>query len=230
MDPIGKVEDAIGYRFEDPTLLATALTHSSFVAEHPDAESYERMEFLGDAVLGLVTTDLIYEAMDEVPEGRMTKLRASVVDEATLAGMARTWGLGPALRLGVGEDRTGGRRRASILSDGVEATIAAVFLDGGYSAAADLVARFWADLIHERASGPDEIIDSRSKLQEVLASRGLTVSFHFHRSGPDHAAVFDASAVVEGEVVGRGVGSSKKAAAIDAARDAIESGTLTDIG
>lgn len=224
MDPIAAVETAIGHDFDDPDLLRTALTHTSFVAEHPDADSYERMEFLGDAVLGVITTDLIYAAMGSVAEGHMTKIRASVVDEGTLALVAAEWDLGPALRLGVGEDRSGGRARSSILSDVVESTIAAVYLDGGFDAAAELVGRVWSVLIEERTSGPEDIIDSRSRLQEILARLGREVSFDFDRSGPDHASVFEARAIVDGEPVGSGTGSSKKAAAIDAARSVLESG------
>ena len=215
------VEASVGHRFVDPALLGEALTHSSYSGEHPGARSYERLEFLGDAVLELVTTQLIFEAMPAAPEGIMTRLRASVVDEATLAGVARRWNLGPALHLGVGEERAGGAERESILSDAVEAVIAAVYLDAGFDRVRDLVARVWEPIVADRIDR-ETVIDSRSELQELLAKRGTQVSFGYHREGPDHAVEFTASAVVDGEVVGMGTGPSKKAAAIAAARDALD--------
>jgi ribonuclease-3 len=220
-DEIVAIEAAIDYRFSDTGLLLTALTHASYVAEHDGAESYERLEFLGDAVLELVTTDMIYHAMHDAPEGRMTRLRASLVDERTLARVAEAWEIAPALRLGVGEDRSGGRSRTSILSDVVEAVIAAVYLDGGLEPAAALVTRSWSDRLDERLAR-DHVMDPRSTLQERLAQRGETVRFDYRRSGPDHDVTFEATAIVGDRTVGTGSGGSKKSAAIDAARDALE--------
>lgn len=219
---IQAIEHAIGHTYADHELLVEALTHSSYAAEHDEAVSYERLEFLGDAVLELATTGLVYDAMPNRPEGDMTKIRASVVDEPTLAGIARQWGLDRAARLGIGEDRSGGRDRASILSDLVEALLGALYLDAGFEVARSVIERHWSPLIDERLS-LDDVSDPRSRLQEQLARHGRTVTFTFDRSGPDHAAVFTAAAEVEGTVVGRGTGGSKKAAAIDAAREALES-------
>ena len=218
--PISAIEEVLGYRFTDTAGLIEALTHSSYAAEHPDARSYERLEFLGDAVLELATTDLVYTAMPGEPEGEMTKIRASVVDEPTLASIARSWGLDGAARLGVGEDRSGGRDRDSILSDLVEAVLAAVYVDGGVDAAFDVINRHWSPVIADRLALPD-VSDPRSRLQELLARSGRTVEFAFRRDGPDHASVFTASATVDGVVVGEGFGGSKKAAAIAAASDAL---------
>lgn len=223
VDDIAAVEAALGHHFRDRAVVIEALTHSSFAAENEGAVSYERLEFLGDAVLELATTDLVFSAMPDQPEGDMTKVRASVVDESTLAGLAASWGLDRAARLGVGEERSGGRERASILSDLVEALLAAVYLDGGYRAALDVVRRHWDPLIEERISRPD-VSDPRSRLQESLAQVGRILEFSFERSGPDHAAVFTAAALVEGRVVGEGTGGSKKSAAIAAASDALERG------
>ena len=220
MSTIASIEEVLGYRFTDTAGVIEALTHSSYAAEHPEASSYERLEFLGDAVLELATTDLVYAAMPGEPEGEMTKIRASVVDEPTLASIARTWGLDRAALLGVGEDRSGGRDRDSILSDLVEAVLAAVYLDGGFPRAFEVVDRHWSPVIAERLALPD-VSDPRSRLQELLARTGRTVDFEFHRDGPDHATVFTASAIVDGAVVGEGSGGSKKAAAIAAASDAL---------
>ncbi len=214
------VQEAIAYRFDDPELLVTALTHSSFASEN-EVESYERLEFLGDAVLELATTERIYETLSDASEGRMTRIRAALVDEATLASVARANGLPSAIRLGVGEDRNGGRDRSSIQSDVLEAILGAVYIDGGPSAAFEVVLRLLGDTIAERVAAR-HVVDPRSSLQEHLAKQGKTVAFDYDRSGPDHAALYTATAVVDGEVIGTGTGASKKSAAIDAARTALE--------
>ncbi|MDJ0792205.1 MAG: ribonuclease III [Acidimicrobiia bacterium] len=224
-DALGSVEQAIGYTFTDRSLLVNALTHSSFAAEQPAAESYERLEFLGDAVLELVTTEMIFVAMPDGAEGSMTKIRASLVDESTLADIARRWQLPDVIRLGVGEERSGGRDRSSILGDAVEAVIAAIYLDGGFESAEAVVGSAWAPLLDDRMAAAD-VRDPRSALQEFLAKQGRKVTFEFEQSGPDHAIEFVATAVVDGTTVGEGTGSSKKAAAIEAARDALDSGAL----
>lgn len=215
-----EVQEAIAYRFDDPQLLVTALTHSSFASEN-EVESYERLEFLGDAVLELATTERIYASLEDASEGRMTRIRAAVVDEATLASTARENGLPAAIRLGVGEERNGGRERDSIQSDVVEAIFGAVYLDGGAAAAFGVVFRLLGGAIVDRLAAT-QVSDPRSSLQERLARKGQTVAFGFDRSGPDHAVVYTATATVEGEVVSTGSGASKKSAAIDAARGALE--------
>ncbi len=221
--PSERLQSSLGHHFSDDSLLTVAVTHTSYAAEHDGASSYERLEFLGDAVLELVTTDLIYAEMREASEGEMTKLRASVVDEATLAGVARSWSVPSVVRLGVGEERNGGRSRDSILSDVVEALLAAVYLDAGYSVVASVIERTWSRIITDRLATPGAS-DARSHLQETLAKTGRVVEYSFERTGPDHAAVFHATATVDGEVIGTGFGGSKKAAAIDAARKVLTDG------
>lgn len=216
------LEGRLGYRFASSSLLCEAVTHSSYAAEHPDASSYERLEFLGDAVLEMVTTSMIYEIMQDAPEGEMTKMRASVVDEASLATVAVDLGVPANIRLGRGEEQSGGHDKASIQSDVVEALLGAVFLDGGWSAADRVTRSLWRSIIDDRRDGSD-IMDSRSRLQEILARDGRVVTFEYERSGPDHAAVFTAAAIVNGERIAVGTGGSKKAAAIDAARCALDS-------
>jgi ribonuclease-3 len=217
------VEAAIGYRFDDPDLLTTALTHSSFASEN-DVESYERLEFLGDAVLELATTERIFGLLSNAAEGQMTRVRASVVDEATLATVARACGLPASIRLGVGEDRNGGRGRLSIQSDVIEAVFGAVYVDGGAAAAFEVVLDLLGDTISNRLEAPN-ISDPRSTLQESLARDGRTVRFEYQRSGPDHAVIYTATASVDGITVGMGSGPSKKSAAIDAAREALSDGS-----
>lgn len=214
------LETALGHDFSDPGLLETALTHSSYVAEHPHATSYERLEFLGDAVLELAATHLIFSMMEDASEGEMTKVRASVVDATSLGVIARRIGVGAWVRFGVGERTSGGADRDSILSDVVEALLGAVYLDGGWSSAAGVVADLWSDLIATSVDGA-RVTDPRSLLQEHLARRGETVTFTYERSGPDHETVFTAHAIVEGDAIGTGTGSSKKAAASAASTDAL---------
>jgi ribonuclease-3 len=215
------VQRTIGYNFRDTALLTTALTHSSYASEN-EVDSYERLEFLGDAVLELAITVKIFGAIVDASEGRMTRIRAAIVDEATLAAVARRIGLPTALRLGVGEDRSGGRDRASIQSDVVESVLGAVYLDGGAQASLDVVLRLLGDTIADRLAS-SQVSDSRSMLQEHLAQKGQVVSFEYDRSGPDHAVVYTAIASVDGHVIGTGSGASKKTAAIDAARAALAS-------
>lgn len=218
-DALDMVQRAIGYHFSDSALLTTALTHSSYASEN-EVDSYERLEFLGDAVLELAITLEIFGALDDASEGRMTRIRATIVDEATLASVARRIGLPAALRLGVGEDRSGGRDRASIQSDVVESVLGAVYLDGGAQASLDVVLRLLGETVADRLAS-SQVSDSRSMLQEHLARKGQVVSFDYERSGPDHAVVYTATASVDGHVVGTGTGASKKTAAIDAARDTL---------
>lgn len=225
--PHGVLDDfqtSIGYRFSDPELLRTALTHGSFVAENDGVESYERLEFLGDAVLELLTTELIFAQMPDANEGTMTKVRASVVDVVSLADIARELEFGAVMYLGVGEARSGGADRDSLLSDVVESVLGAMFLDGGIEVARRFVVTHWQDRIRYSIDAND-VTDSRSLLQEFLARRGKSVTFTFERTGPDHAAVYESDAIVGGETIGSGTGSSKKAAAIAASADALKRNT-----
>jgi len=220
LETLASLEGRLRYSFSDPSLLVEALTHTSFSAEH-STPSYERLEFLGDAVLGLVTARMIFDLFPDAPEGEMTKLRAVVVDRRSLASVGRGLGITAHIRVGRGEERSGGRDRDSIVSDVVEAILGAVYTDGGWESADRLVRREWSPVIDERASSSGTT-DPRSRLQELLAKSRTTVSFTYEQSGPDHEVMFKATALVDGEIVGIGWGPSKKSAAIEAARNALE--------
>lgn len=208
-------------RFGDEGLLARALTHRSWCAESPGDESNERLEFLGDAVLGLVVTDHLYRAHPSLPEGEMAKIRATVVSSVALAEAAAELGVGDALRLGKGEDGSGGRRKTSILADAAEALIGAVYLDAGWEAAAELVLDLLAEPIAEAASGPGGT-DYKTRLQELSALRFESLPrYSVTERGPDHAKHFSAEVEV-GDRRGTGEGRSKKQAEQAAAQMAWE--------
>ena len=216
---VADLEATLGYSFNDPALLRLALTHRSLEAEDELESSNERLEFLGDAVLGLAIADLLLAA-GNLDEGSMAKVRAAVVDEATLAGIARDLGLGDHVRLGKGELASGGSSKSSILADALEAVIGAVFLDGGFDPARHFIVENWADLVAERAVVPGEL-DYKTRLQEVLARRGAVPEYSVGGVGPDHARDFTAEVLVDGDTLGVGSGSSKKRAQQEAAHHAL---------
>ena len=220
----GGVEAALGYEFRSRDLAMLALTHRSYAAEHSLDTSYERLEFLGDAVLQLAVTRYLYDTYEDLPEGEMAKVRAAVVNQKALAGIARELGLGEHVLLGQGEEMSGGRNKDSILADVVEALLGAIYLDGGDQPAVDLILEKWVPLITERASAPGQR-DYKTRLQEVLAQQGLTPRYVIAESGPDHAKVFTAELWVDGKLLATGSGSSKKRAEQDAAKAA----TGTDV-
>jgi ribonuclease III len=205
------LEQAIGYRFRDVEHLRTALTHRSYVAENEGAESYERLEFLGDAVLQLSVTYDLYEGLSNLSEGQMAKIRAAVVSEPALAVIARTWHLSELLILGRGEKLTGGREKDSILSDVVESILGAVYMESGFDRAYLIVRDHWADLVEERASAPG-MRDYKTRLQESLAQRGKRPRYAVTESGPEHRKRFEAQVFVGDDLLGTGIGSSKKRA------------------
>ena len=213
------VEEAIGYRFRDPVLFRQALLHRSYIAEHPNAESYERLEFLGDAVLQLAVTGYLYSEYPDLAEGELAKVRAAVVNEATLAVLARQFGLGDVLLLGRGEELTGGRDKDSILSDVVEAVLGVIYLEAGFDEARRLVLAHWSDLVDERAASPGRR-DYKTRLQEVLARRGSLPRYVIEETGPEHAKEFAAAVWSGDEKLGEGAGTSKKRAEQDAAHAA----------
>jgi ribonuclease-3 len=222
------LEERIGYRFVDPRLLRTALAHRSWCSEHPGEQSNERLEFLGDAVLGLVTAHALYERFPDAPEGQLAKARASVVSAATLAEVGLALELGDHLQLGKGEAASGGATKASILADAVEALIGAVYLDGGMEPARALVLGQLDDRISDAASRPGAR-DYKTRLQEVAAADGLQPPiYEISESGPDHLKRFDATVEIGGEVRGTGHGSSKKEAEQRAARAAWEARSPED--
>ncbi|MEX2658510.1 MAG: ribonuclease III [Acidimicrobiales bacterium] len=207
-------------RFHDEALLGCALAHRSWCAETPGMPSNERLEFLGDAVLGLVVTDHIFRSYPHLPEGELAKVRATVVSAAALAEVALELELGEAILLGKGEAQSGGREKPSILADALEAVIGATYIDGGWSAAAELVLDLLGARIAEAALGPGGQ-DYKTRLQELAArSSGGLPSYEVDDEGPDHAKRFVATVVVGGRRHGRGEGRSKKQAEQAAARDA----------
>ncbi|HXW82658.1 MAG TPA: ribonuclease III, partial [Acidimicrobiales bacterium] len=184
--------ERLGWHVHDQGLFAQALAHRSWCAEHPGREPNERLEFLGDAVLGLIVTDYLYRSYPDLPEGELAKARAAVVNSASLASTARELRVGDALLLGKGEDSSGGRLKPSILADAMEAVIGAVYLDAGYAETEQMVLRLLSERLRGAASGPGEE-DYKTRLQELCAQTydELPV-YRVTDSGPDHAKVFAA--------------------------------------
>ena len=211
----------LGHSFNDLTLLQHALLHRSHAAETSSGEDNERLEFLGDAVLQLVVTDHLYLQYPDLSEGTMAKIRAACVNRDELADIAKHLDLGPSLALGRGEEASGGREKASILGDALEAVIAAVYIDAGIEVARTVVLSLWEPLVAERAVEPGKR-DYKTRLQEELAARGLRPKYRVTESGPDHAKLFDARLEVEGKSAGAGQGRSKKEAEQAAAAEALE--------
>ncbi len=206
----------------DADLLERALTHRSYAYEHGGLPTNERLEFLGDSVLGLVVTDSLYRTFPDLPEGQLAKLRAAVVNARTLATIGRELGIGPALRLGRGEETTGGRDKASILADTVEALIGAVFEQHGIEVAATTVHRL-VDVHVASSATLGAALDWKTSLQELTASFGLGVPLYVvTEDGPDHAKTFEAQVALGEELLGHGTGRSKKTAEQAAAATAYE--------
>jgi ribonuclease III len=196
----------------DAELVQRAVTHRSFAYENGGLPTNERLEFLGDSVLGLVVTEELFRRHPDLAEGQLAKLRAAVVNSRALAEVARTLGVGRFMRLGRGEEASGGRDKSSILADAVEALIGAYYLDKGVEQTRTLVLRLFAELLDESARlGAG--LDWKTSLQELSATQSLGVpEYHVSESGPDHAKTFQATAVVGGKPVGAGEGRSKKEA------------------
>jgi ribonuclease-3 len=213
------LKDALGVELPDG-LLGLALTHRSFAYENGGLPTNERLEFLGDSVLGLVVTDELYRSQPDLPEGQLAKLRASVVNMTSLAGVARRLGdggVGPHLLLGRGEETTGGREKDSILADALEALIGAIHLGCGLDSASAIVHRLFDPMLVEAATRGAGL-DWKTSLQELGAARGLGApSYVVEDDGPDHAKTFAAAVVLSGTVYGRGSGRTKKAAEQEAA-------------
>lgn len=214
-------ESVLGYRIADLDLLEIALTHPSYASENAHTTDYQRLEFLGDAVLELAVTSFIYEEYPEATEGEMTLLRAAVVSEPALASIAEDWGLCDRLLLGRGEELSGGRGKQSIQSDAVESILATVFLDAGFRRAKEIVRAHWAPMIRERAGTPGQR-DFKTRLQETLVAAGQTIEYTVTETGPQHAKQFTATALSSGKNLATGSGTSKKRAEQDAARRALE--------
>ena len=220
---IKDLEAAIGYQFRNIQLLQNALAHSSYANErwHNGLLSNERLEFLGDSVLGMLVAEYLYRTFPDRPEGELTRMRADMVCEQTLAAVANRIGLGEHLLLGHGEERLGGRSRESILADAVESVIAACFLDGGLNAAAKFVQQF---ILVEVPVKKLNNVDYKTSLQELVQQKKNQVLSYalVGQSGPDHDKQFDVEVMLNGTVVGRGSGRSKKRAEQMAAKSAME--------
>ena len=219
------LETKLGYVFHRPELLENALYHSSYANEHRGAgiSSNERLEFLGDAVLGFVTAEYLYTKHPDMPEGDLTRIRASLVSEGALFQFAQEIHLGEYLRLGRGEELGGGRRRPSILADATESVFAAVYLDGGMDAARDLIHRVLLDKEQEEQV-EERRRDYKTELQELVQRKpDQTLRYEMvGASGPDHARVFAFRVLLNGQVAGTGEGRSKKEAEQAAAHCALE--------
>lgn len=215
------VESDLAYSFLDPSLLRLALTHRSVSAEDPARNDNERLEFLGDAVLQLVITDLLYGSYPHLAEGQMAKVRAAVVSRPMLAEIARGLSLGRYLELAPGEDGTGGREKDSILADALEAVLGAIYLDSGLEAASTVIHSRWEGPVAERAKSPG-VKDYKTRLQEWLARDGRKPDYEVVGSGPDHDRRFHAMVSVSGRKLGDGRGQSKKSAEQAAAREALD--------
>ncbi len=219
------LEEVIGYRFRDRGNLVLALTHSSYANERKaaDIKSNERLEFLGDSVLNIVTSDYIYRNCPELPEGEMTKMRAAIVCESSLARCAEKIRLGDYLFLGKGEENTGGRNRSSILSDAFEALIGAIYIDGGISEARRFILKTMEE-IYLDLERIDVFKDYKTMFQEIVQKKGdQRISYRIlNEKGPDHNKVFTAQVLVGEKPYGKGTGRSKKEAEQNAAKDAID--------
>ena len=225
MERLHELEQHLDYTFHDLRLLRAALYHSSYANEHraQSVSSNERLEFLGDAVLGFVSADYLYGKHPDLPEGELTRIRAALVCEDSLHEVAQRLHLGDFLMLGKGEESGGGRHRPSILADAVEAVLAAVYLDGGIDEARALVHRILLE------KEPEQVVESRrrdckTELQE-LVQRKPNQELRYElvsESGPDHAKMFTVAVMLNGQVVGLGSGHSKKEAEQSAARTALE--------
>ena len=218
---INKLENLIGYSFKDKNLLLLALTHTSYANENHQDKTFhnERLEFLGDAVLELVSSEFFYNKFPNMAEGEMTKNRASMVCEPTLAFCARQFGLEGFIRLGKGEDMTGGRGRDSIVSDALEALIGAIYLDGGFASAKEFILHFVLnDMEHKRF-----FYDSKTILQEKIQSElGVEPVYELiSETGPDHVKRFNMRVRVNSRVLGEGTGRTKKSAQQMAAYNAL---------
>lgn len=220
---IKDLEAAIGYRFKNITLLQNALAHSSYANErwHNSLKSNERLEFLGDSILGMVVAEYLYRNFPERPEGELTRMRADMVCEQALAAVANRIGLGNHLLLGNGEEQGGGRNRNSILADAVESVIAASFLDGGMDAARSFIDRF---ILVDVPVTKLHNADYKTALQELIQQKKNQVLSYVlvGQSGPDHDKKFLVEVSLNDQVIGKGTGSSKKRAEQDAAKAALE--------
>ena len=225
MKALDRLETRIGYSFCEPVFLETAITHSSYANEQEShVEHNERLEFLGDAFFDAVVGEEFFRLFPDREEGFLSKIRAVIVCEDSLAKKAREIELGEFIRLSRGEEKTGGRQRTSILADAMEAVIGAVYLDGGYDAVKKTVLSLFEKEISEASRGRLRTKDNKTMLQERLQAKGITdIRYELlDESGPDHDKTFTAGLFVDGELKSRGTGKSKKEAQQNAAKITLE--------
>ena len=215
-------QQTIGYTFKDKELLLTAITHKSFTNDNPGNDYYERLEFLGDSILGFTAADMIYNAPGKLKEGKMTSIRAGVVCEDALSKVALNLGINRVMRLGHGEETSGGRSRVSVLADMVESVIAAIYLDGGLEEAQKFIRRFVMPDSAEIAE--NAIRDYKSLLQEEVQKQpGQTIEYAIvWEKGPPHDKTFSIQVLIDGIVYGSGIGKTKKSAEQSAACQALK--------
>ena len=223
MRPVSELQQQIAFSYRDTRLLERALTHKSYANENRLSEHNERMEFLGDSVLNLVVSELLMNALPGASEGELSRIRAAVVSEPSLAAVARTISLGEFLLVGRGEEQTGGRDKDSLLADSLEALVASLYLDGGIDRAGAFIARFFKDTI-DRVRSEGGTADHKTELQEICQERLKTLPDYrvAAESGPDHRKEFTIELSIRGEVYGRGTGRNKKEAEQRAAKEALE--------
>jgi ribonuclease-3 len=211
MPDLSQLTARLGYEFTNVSLLETAMHHRSWNAENDGGESNERLEFLGDAVLGWVVADIVYTQHSDLPEGKLTDLRKSVVNANALAEVAADLGIGEHLMLGKGEDTAGGREKTSILSDALEAVIGALYIDAGPQTTHDVVSALMGKRIVDAVGGLDRL-DAKTRLQELASKLEAHVHYKVEDEGPDHEKMFFATVFVGDRELGYGEGKSKKAA------------------
>jgi ribonuclease-3 len=221
------LERALGYKFRNPELLTLALTHRSYANENNLPDHNERLEFLGDAVLGTVAAEWLFRRHPEMPEGDLSKRKSYLVSAPVLAGLADDLGVGKSLLLGVGEERSGGREKPSLLADSAEAVLGAIYMDGGLAPLREIVSRLLAQVVEERPRIHET--DTKTRLQEALQARGWSLPEYrlVAEMGPDHEKRFVVECRVCDRAAGRGEGRSKKIAEQRAAAEALES--LSDV-
>ncbi len=226
MNSLNDFQSKIGYKFNNISKLKTALTHSSYLNESKNSSHYlcnERMEFLGDSILGLCVAEYLFKNYRDFPEGKMSKLRAMVVCEDTLSDVANSLSLGDYIYMSNGEELTGGRKRKSILSDAMESVIAAVYLDSSFEVAKDFVMKLFTPYINSAIQGKIDTKDSKSALQEYCQSKGKKVHYELTgESGPDHLKVFESTVYIDNESIAKGTGSSKRDSEQSAAKKCLD--------
>ena len=228
-DDVSTLIERLGLHFDNLGLVVQAMSHRSWCAENPGHESYERLEFLGDAVLGWVTADVSFRRFPQMSEGQLTGIRKGVVNTVALAELASELGIGPYIKLGKGEAAAGGSRKPSILADAMEALIGAIYLDLGSASAYDFVASLIAERVGTTAERLDEL-DFKTTLQELLAAAGMPPpAYQISEQGPDHQKHFFATVSAGGTVLGAGEGRSKRSAEQSAAAAATRT-LATELG